>query len=238
MLRQGLCLSSQLMEMDESPCTHWRSALFKASVAESWPRIRDLKLSTGAGIIPVFCPISRCCNLDLQNAFSTGALLSWGFNTKERDLAGLSGEKYLEITEHTNLFFFFLIPMALAIRWVLEYLQGPVHQWQEQQLWEHVSNAVSVFILLSGKMCRCCRAPRCCGYSWNTTWAPWLPKSAREESGRMAVSTINARQSRSEPPSTTNTLWAGDDLGLAVPEAPLGRKNSCKIWFPFIPVQF
>lgn len=52
-----------------------------------------------------------------------------------------------------------------------------------------------------------------------------MPKSAQEESVRAAVSTINARQSSSEPPSTANTLWAGDDLGFAVLGAPLGRKK-------------
>lgn len=50
-----------------------------------------------------------------------------------------------------------------------------------------------------------------------------MPKSAQEESVRTAASTINARQSCSEPPCAANTLGAGDALGFAVLEAPLGR---------------
>lgn len=52
-----------------------------------------------------------------------------------------------------------------------------------------------------------------------------MPKSAQEGPVRMAVSTINARQSCSETPSTANTLWAGDALGFTDLEAPLGRKK-------------
>lgn len=52
-----------------------------------------------------------------------------------------------------------------------------------------------------------------------------MPKPAQEESVRMAVSTINARQSCSKSPSSANTLWAGDGLGFAVLEAPLGTKK-------------
>lgn len=85
-----------------------------------------------------------------------------------------------------------------------EYLYDPVYKWKQWQLWECACHAVSVFLHLSGWICRSCWALCCYGYSCSTTWACCMQETAWEMSMQTAVSTINARQMPSESQSNSN----------------------------------